>query len=114
MSSSYTVTLLGKYLCFALLALAVDLICWGYFLSLGMGFLRWVAMRWACTLMRQIGERGVGKLPELPDFMVFLNWQELPWYWHGFDMFWFAIGHGGCCTGVALSFVRLSGIPVGV
>ena len=41
-------------------------------------------------LMRQIGERGVYGNPELPDFMVFLNWQELPWFWHGFDQFWFA------------------------
>ncbi|MCB1725953.1 MAG: urea ABC transporter permease subunit UrtC, partial [Gammaproteobacteria bacterium] len=41
-------------------------------------------------LMRQIGERGVYGNAELPDFMVFLNWQELPWFWHGFDQFWFA------------------------
>ena len=41
-------------------------------------------------LMRQIGARGVYGNPELPDFMVFLDWTELPWYWHGFDQFWFA------------------------
>jgi urea transport system permease protein len=41
-------------------------------------------------LMRQIGTRGVYGNPILPDFMVFLNWQKLPWYWYGFDMFWFA------------------------
>jgi urea transport system permease protein len=41
--------------------------------------------------MRQIGDRGVYGDPELPDFMVFLNWHELPWYWLGFDMFWFAM-----------------------
>jgi urea transport system permease protein len=41
-------------------------------------------------LMRQIGNRGVYGNPLLPDFMVFLNYKELPWYWHGFDMFWFA------------------------
>jgi urea transport system permease protein len=41
-------------------------------------------------LMRQIGSRGVYGNPILPDFMVFLNWKELPWYWYGFDMFWFA------------------------
>ena len=40
--------------------------------------------------MRQIGDRGVYGDPLLPDFMVFLNWQELPWFWHGLDMFWFA------------------------
>jgi hypothetical protein len=42
-------------------------------------------------LMRQIGDRGVYGNPVLPDFMVFLNWKELPWYWHGFDQFWFAL-----------------------
>jgi len=41
--------------------------------------------------MRQIGTRGVYGDPILPDFMVFLNWKELPWFWHGFDMFWFAM-----------------------
>ena len=41
-------------------------------------------------LMRQIGDRGVYGNAELPDFMVFLNWQELPWFWQGFDQFWFA------------------------
>ena len=41
-------------------------------------------------LMRQIGTRGVYGHPVLPDFMVFLNWKELPWFWYGFDMFWFA------------------------
>jgi urea transport system permease protein len=42
-------------------------------------------------LMRQIGTRGVYQNPVLPDFMVFLNWKELPWYWYGFDHFWFAM-----------------------
>ena len=41
-------------------------------------------------LMRGIGDRGVYGNPVLPDFMVFLNWQELPWFWYGFDRFWFA------------------------
>ncbi|MCY1230832.1 urea ABC transporter, permease protein UrtC [compost metagenome] len=41
-------------------------------------------------LMRQIGARGSYGNPLLPDFMVFLNWKELPWFWYGFDMFWFA------------------------
>jgi urea transport system permease protein len=91
--STYTVTLLGKYLCYALLALAVDLV-WGYcgILSLGHGaFFALGGYAMGMYLMRQIGERGVYGHPELPDFMVFLNWQELPWYWHGFDMFWFAM-----------------------
>ena len=90
---TYMVTLLGKYLCFALLALAVDLV-WGYcgILSLGHGaFFALGGYAMGMYLMRQIGERGVYGNPELPDFMVFLNWQELPWYWYGFDMFWFAM-----------------------
>lgn len=90
--SSYVVTLLGKYLCFALLAIALDLV-WGYcgILSLGHGaFFALGGYAMGMYLMRQIGDRGVYANPELPDFMVFLNWQELPWYWYGFDMFWFA------------------------
>jgi urea transport system permease protein len=91
--STYTVTLLGKYLCFALLAIALDLV-WGYcgILSLGHGaFFALGGYAMGMYLMRQIGDRGVYGHPELPDFMVFLNWQELPWYWYGFDMFWFAM-----------------------
>ncbi len=91
--STYTVTLIGKYLTFALLAVAVDLV-WGYLgiLSLGHGaFFALGGYAMGMYLMRQIGDRGVYGNPELPDFMVFLNWQELPWFWHGFDMFWFAM-----------------------
>ena len=91
--STYTVTLIGKYLCYALLALALDLI-WGYcgILSLGHGaFFALGGYAMGMYLMRQIGDRGVYGNPDLPDFMVFLNWQELPWYWLGFDMFWFAM-----------------------
>ncbi|GAA6135393.1 urea ABC transporter permease subunit UrtC [Oceaniserpentilla sp. 4NH20-0058] len=91
--STYTLTLTGKYLCFALLALAVDLI-WGYcgILSLGHGaFFALGGYAMGMYLMRQIGDRGVYGNPELPDFMVFLNWSELPWYWFGFDQFWFAM-----------------------
>ncbi|NLG78053.1 MAG: urea ABC transporter permease subunit UrtC, partial [Xanthomonadaceae bacterium] len=55
-------------------------------------------------LMRQIGTRGVYGHPELPDFMVFLNWTELPWFWHGFDMFWFAAAMAILVPGV-LAFV---------
>ena len=91
--TTYTVTLFGKYLCYALLALAVDLI-WGYcgILSLGHGaFFALGGYAMGMYLMRQIGDRGVYGNAELPDFMVFLNWQELPWYWQGFDMFWFAM-----------------------
>jgi urea transport system permease protein len=91
--STYTVSLLGKYLAYALLALALDLV-WGYcgILSLGHGvFFALGGYAAGMYLMRQIGERGVYGNPLLPDFMVFLNWQELPWYWLGFDRFWFAV-----------------------
>lgn len=90
--SAYTVTLLGKYLCYALLAVSVDLV-WGYMGILSLGHAAFFALGGYCFgmyLMRQIGARGVYGNPELPDFMVFLNWSELPWYWQGFDMFWFA------------------------
>jgi len=90
--STYLVTLIGKFLCFALLALSVDLI-WGYagILSLGHGaFFALGGYAMGMYLMRQIGDRGQYGNPDLPDFMVFLNWDSLPWYWLGFDMFWFA------------------------
>jgi len=83
--STFTVTLLGKYLCYALLALAVDLV-WGYggILTLGHGaFFALGGYAMGMYLMRQIGDRGVYGNPILPDFMVFLNWQDLPWYWWG-------------------------------
>ncbi len=91
--STFTVTLLGKYLCYALLALALDLV-WGYcgILSLGHGaFFALGGYAMGMYLMRQIGDRGVYGNADLPDFMVFLNWHELPWYWRGFDHFWFAM-----------------------
>ncbi|MBF0109174.1 MAG: urea ABC transporter permease subunit UrtC [Magnetococcales bacterium] len=83
----------GKYLSFALLALSVDLV-WGYagILSLGHGaFFALGGYAMGMHLMRQIGGRGVYGNSELPDFMVFLDWRELPWYWQGFDMFPFAL-----------------------
>ncbi len=91
--STFGVTLLGKYMCYALLALAVDLI-WGYcgILSLGHGaFFALGGYAMGMHLMRQIGDRGVYGNPLLPDFMVFLNWQELPWFWWGFSNFGFAM-----------------------
>lgn len=90
---TYAVSLMGKYLCYALLALALDLV-WGYcgILSLGHGaFFALGGYAMGMYLMRQIGSRGVYGNPILPDFMVFLNWKELPWFWHGMDMFWFAM-----------------------
>src|ERR687896_1249919 len=90
--STYTVTVWGKYLTYALLAIALDLI-WGYCGILSLGHSAFFALggyAMGMYLMRQIGPRGVYGHPVLPDFMVFLNWQELPWYWYGFDRFWFA------------------------
>ena len=90
--TAYTVTLLGKYLCYALLAVSVDLV-WGYMGILSLGHAAFFTLGGYCFgmyLMRQIGTRGVYGDPVLPDFMVFLNWKELPWYWHGFDLFGFA------------------------
>jgi urea transport system permease protein len=89
---TYLVALWGKYVCYAILALSIDLI-WGYcgILSLGHGaFFALGGYAMGMYLMRQIGTRGVYGNPILPDFMVFLNYSKLPWYWHGFDMFWFA------------------------
>ena len=91
--SAYTVSLIGKYLTFALLALSLDLV-WGYcgILVLGQGaFFALGGYAMGMYLMRQIGSRGVYGDPVLPDFMVFLNWKELPWYWLGFDHFTFAM-----------------------
>jgi urea transport system permease protein len=90
--STFWVATLGKYLAFAILALSLDLI-WGYagILSLGHGaFFGLGGYAMGMYMMRQIGERGVYGNPDLPDFMVFLNWDRLPWYWFGFDQFWFA------------------------
>lgn len=89
---SHIVALLGKYLCYALLAVSLDLV-WGYagILSLGHGaFFALGGYAMGMHLMREIGDRGVYANPVLPDFMVFLSYTELPWFWHGFDMFWFA------------------------
>ena len=91
--SAYGITLIGKYLCYGMLALAVDLI-WGYcgILSLGhTAFFSLGGYAIGMYLMRQIGPRGVYGDPILPDFMVFLNWKSLPWFWHGFNHFPFAV-----------------------
>ncbi|MBV8427563.1 MAG: urea ABC transporter permease subunit UrtC [Hyphomicrobiales bacterium] len=91
--STASMALCGKYLCYALVALGLDLV-WGYcgILSLGHGaFFALGGYAMGMYLMRQIGSRGVYANPLLPDFMVFLNWTELPWYWSGFDRFPFAL-----------------------
>lgn len=90
---THVVALLGKYLCYAILALALDLV-WGYCGILSLGHAAFFALggyAMGMYLMRQIGTRGVYADPVLPDFMVFLNWKELPWFWYGFDFFPFAL-----------------------
>lgn len=88
---NYIVPLLGKYLCFAMVALALDLI-WGFtgILSLGHGvFFASGGYAMGMHLMRGIGREGV-YASHLPDFMVFLDWKELPWWWWGSEYFAFA------------------------
>ena len=90
---TYIVSLLGKYLAYAMLAVALDLV-WGYcgILSLGHGaFFALGGYAMGMYLMRQIGPRGVYAHPILPDFMVFLNWQDLPITWWGFSHFSYAL-----------------------
>jgi urea transport system permease protein len=91
--SVFGVTLIGKYLCYGMLALAVDLI-WGYCGILSLGHAAFFALggyAMGMYLMRQIGPRGVYGNPILPDFMVFLNYKSLPWFWYGFNHFAFAL-----------------------
>jgi len=90
----YLVPLIGKYLCYAILALSLDLV-WGYAGILSLGHGAFFALGGYCMgmyLMRQIGTRGVYQNAVLPDFMVFLQYKELPWFWWGFDHFaWAAL-----------------------
>ena len=86
--STYAVALLGKIMCYAICALAMDLI-WGYtgILSLGHGvFFALGGYVMGMYLMRQIGKDGNYK-SDLPDFMVFLDWKTLPWHWTFSDSF---------------------------
>ena len=90
---TYAVSLMGKYLCFAMLALALDLV-WGFAGILSLGHAAFFALggyAMGMYLMRQIGPRGVYANPILPDFMVFLNYKELPWFWLGFNDFPYAM-----------------------
>src|SRR5688572_32229822 len=90
--STYWVTLLGKIMCYAMVAIALDLV-WGYcgILSLGHGlFFALGGYAMGMYLMRQIGRDGVYQM-DLPDFMVFLDWKQLPWFWHGSDSFLWAL-----------------------
>src|SRR3954452_15021386 len=89
--SDYTVSLIGKIMCYAIVALAMDLI-WGYtgILSLGHGlFFALGGYAMGMYLMRSIGHDGVYQ-SDLPDFMVFLDWKAYPWYWSFTDHFWYA------------------------
>ncbi len=89
---NYFVQLLGKFLCYAILALALDMI-WGLTGILSLGHALFFALggyAMGMYLMRAMAGEGVYR-SALPDFMVFLDWKELPWFWQGFDMFWFAL-----------------------
>ncbi len=87
--SAYWVTLIGKIMCYAIVALAMDLI-WGYagILSLGHGlFFALGGYAFGMYLMRQIGADGQYRA-NMPDFMVFLDWKVFPWQWWNSDQFW--------------------------
>jgi urea transport system permease protein len=89
--SDFAVTLLGKILCYAVVAVAMDLI-WGYggILSLGHGlYFALGGYAFGMYLMRSIGRDGIYQ-SDLPDFMVFLDWKQLPWYWQGTEHLWYA------------------------
>ena len=86
--SDYTLSLIGKIMCYAICALAMDLI-WGYtgILSLGHGlFFALGGYAMGMYLMRQIGRDG-SYGADIPDFMVFLDWKEVPWHWTLSDSF---------------------------
>jgi urea transport system permease protein len=91
--STYAITLVGKIMCYALVAVAMDLI-WGYggILSLGHGlFFALGGYAFGMYLMRQIGRDG-SYGADIPDFMVFLDWKEIPWFWSGSDhLLWVGI-----------------------
>jgi urea transport system permease protein len=90
--SAYMLTISGKFMCYAIAALALDLV-WGYcgILSLGHGlFFALGGYAIGMYLMRAIGHDGVYG-SDLPDFMVFLNWHTLPWFWHGTEHLWYAL-----------------------
>ncbi|HZU85056.1 MAG TPA: urea ABC transporter permease subunit UrtC [Polyangiaceae bacterium] len=99
--SDFFVTLVGKLACYAIVAVAMDL-AWGYagILSLCHGlFFALGGYAMGMYLMRSIGAEGMYR-SSLPDFMVFLDWKELPWYWHGFDRFGFAVAMALLVPGV--------------
>ncbi|HEY4186559.1 MAG TPA: urea ABC transporter permease subunit UrtC [Polyangia bacterium] len=88
----YLVPLFGKFLCFGMMAMAMDLV-WGYTGILSLGHAMFFALGgygMGMYLMRSIAGEGVYR-SNLPDFMVFLDWKTLPWYWSGFNHFGFAV-----------------------
>jgi len=88
----YIIPLLGKFLCYAIVAISLDLV-WGFAGILSLGHALFFALggyAMGMYLMRSLRREGV-YASDLPDFMVFLDWKELPWYWHGFQSFWFAV-----------------------
>jgi urea transport system permease protein len=90
--SDYYITLAGKFMCFAIVAIALDLV-WGYagILSLGHGlFFALGGYAMGMYLMRSIGADGHYQTA-LPDFMVFLDWKALPWHWWNSDQLWWAM-----------------------
>src|SRR5271157_4570680 len=90
--SAYALTLVGKFMCYAIGALALDLV-WGYCGILSLGHALFFALGGYAIgmyLMRSIGHDGVYQ-SDLPDFMVFLNWHALPWYWEGTQHLWYAL-----------------------
>jgi urea transport system permease protein len=101
----HLIPLFGKFICYAMVALSIDLI-WGYagILSLGHGlFFALGGYAMGMYLMRSIQGEGVYR-SELPDFMVFLDWKSLPWYWYGFSNFHFALAMAVLIPGL-LAFV---------
>ncbi|WP_428717279.1 urea ABC transporter permease subunit UrtC [Undibacterium curvum] len=90
--SSYAIAIIAKFMCYALAAMALDLV-WGYtgILSLGHGvFFALGAYAHGMYLMRAIGREGVYQ-SDLPDFMVFLDWKTYPWYWSLTEHFWYCM-----------------------
>ncbi len=90
--SDFMVTVLGKLTCYAIVGVAMDLV-WGYAGILSLCHALFFALggyAMGMYLMRAIGTQGMYR-SKLPDFMVFLDWKALPWYWEGFDRFGFAV-----------------------
>jgi urea transport system permease protein len=120
---AFAVGLAGKYLAYAILALAVDLV-WGFAGILTLGHAAFFALggyAMGMYLMREIGTRGVYGNPNLPDFMVFLSWDHLPWYWYGFNHLPFALlmalvvpGALAFCFGWLAFRSRVSGVYLSI